>query len=430
MRRVLIIANLFHASPRIIGLVKYLQEFGWKPIILTVPIGVNRDVKPLADYVEVPYNDVLKNMKGFFKNLISGIPKKGQNQIDTDYLNPKLKSTSQQAFVDFLHRLYERIFYYPDAERYWKEPAIKAASKSLESETINAIISSSSPVTCHLIAKELTCKYKLPWIADLRDLWSLNHAYPYGPLRHGLDRRLELKTLSSADVLVTVTPSDSEKMKKLHEKEVVYTITNGFDPDNMSKGKVDLTSKFTITYTGQIYKGKQDPSKLLVALRDLIYDGTMNPDDVEVRFYGTEYRSLTEDIKEYDLSNIIKTYGKVPRQISFEKQRESQMLLFLNWEDQLEKGVYSLKIFEYLAAQRPIIATGGFGGDVVEKLIEETKAGVYCKDVENIRIALSEMYSEYKHKGKTRYNGDIEKINKYSYREMARKFAEILDRVT
>lgn len=41
MKKVLIVANLFHASPRIPGLAKYLPEFGWQPIILTTPIDEN-----------------------------------------------------------------------------------------------------------------------------------------------------------------------------------------------------------------------------------------------------------------------------------------------------------------------------------------------------------------------------------------------------
>ena len=32
---------MYHASPRIPGLVKYLPEFGWEGIVLTVPIGEN-----------------------------------------------------------------------------------------------------------------------------------------------------------------------------------------------------------------------------------------------------------------------------------------------------------------------------------------------------------------------------------------------------
>jgi hypothetical protein len=199
----------------------------------------------------------------------------------------------------------------------------------------------------------------------------------------------------------------------------------------MSTGKIDLTSKFTITYTGQIYTGREDPSKLLAALRDLIHDGTMNTDDVEVRFYGPENELLAKEIEEYGLFDIVKQYGIVPREVSFKKQRESQILLLLNWEasweDQREKGWYPLKIFEYLAAQRPILAIGGSGDDVVKELLDETKAGMYAPTVEDIKSILGELYAEYKHKGKIGYNGDIEEINKYSYREMARKFAEVLD---
>ena len=118
------------------------------------------------------------------------------------------------------------------------------------------------------------------------------------------------------------------------------------------------------------------------------------------------------------------------REIAFEKQRESQLLLLLNWEDQQEKGVYPLKVFEYLSAQRPILATGGSGDDVVEELLTETNAGRYASSVEDIKSGLSDLYTEYKLKGKTSYNGDVEKINKYSHREMARKFAEVLDIVS
>jgi hypothetical protein len=52
---------------------------------------------------------------------------------------------------------------------------------------------------------------------------------------------------------------------------------------------------------------------------------------------------------------------------------------------------------------------------------------MYCKTVEDVKSTIRELYSEYKHKGEITYNGDIEKINKYSYREKARKFAVVLD---
>jgi glycosyltransferase involved in cell wall biosynthesis len=191
-----------------------------------------------------------------------------------------------------------------------------------------------------------------------------------------------------------------------------------------------LAAKFTITYTGTIYTGKQDPSKLFTALRDLISGGTIDPKDVEVRFYGYKEGWLAREIEGYGLSGIVKQHGVVPRRIVFGKQKESQLLLLLNWEDPKGKGVYTLKIFEYLAAQRPILATGGSGDDVIKDLLDETKAGMYGSKVEDIKSILSDLYSEYKLKGKISYNGDRAEINKYSYREMAKKFAEILDSLT
>jgi len=264
-------------------------------------------------------------------------------------------------------------------------------------------------------------------VADLRDLWSQNHYYPYGPVRKMIDRRLELKTLSTADALVTVSQPCAEKLRTLHKGKLTYLITNGFDPEKLNDPPAKLTPKFTITYTGTIYTGKQDPSKLFAALQSLISNGTMDSKDIEVRFYGYKEGWLARGVEEYGLSDIVKQYGVVPRRVAFEKQRESQLLLLLNWEDWREKGTYTLKVFEYLAAQRPILATGGSGDDVIERLLNETKAGVHGSRIEDIKSILSDLYSGYKLKGKISYNGDRAKINKYSYREMAKKFAEILD---
>jgi glycosyltransferase involved in cell wall biosynthesis len=421
MKKVLIIAHLRHASPRIPGLAKYLPEFGWKPIIITAHVGEKTD-SPIR-VIETGYRDVL----GVWKKIFRFNPTEDMRK----QVKKRLGVTSKKSVGDFFLTLLGAIINYPDAEKGWKPFAVKAGSELLQNEDIDAIISSSSPVTSHIIAKELKLKYKIPWVADFRDLWTQNHNYGYGPLRKLIDKRLELKTLLPVDALVTVTPLWTEDLRALHKAKKVYTITNGFDPDKMSKGQIDLTSKFTITYTGKVlYTGKQDPSKLFAALHDLISDGTMNKNEVEVRFYGPEEEWLAKEIEEYGLSTNIKQCGMVPRQISFEKQRESQLLFLLNWEDQRGKGWHSLKIFEYMAAQRPILATGGLGNDAIKELLDETKAGIYCKTIEDIKSSLRELYTGYKLKGKISYNGDMAKINKYSHREMARKFAEVLDTQT
>ena len=429
MKKVLIIAHLLRASPRIPGLAKYLPESGWKPIVLTPAIEKDQNLRfgPSRDFVESGIRIVETQYADTFDSLL--IKKFGLNPVEgiEGHLKKRIGVTSKKSFVDFFLTLGREILWYPDRDKGWRKFAVKAGSELLQNEDIEAIISSSPPVTSHIIAKELKNRYEIPWVADLRDLWSQNLNYTYGRLRKMIDKRLELKTLLPADALVTVSQPLAEQLQMLHKGKATYAITNGFDPDKMSDGQGGLTSKFTITYTGQIYTAKQDPLKLLGALRDLISDGTMNPEDVEVRFYGPKYGWLAKEIEEYGLSNIVKQYGMIPHEVAFEKQRESQLLLLLNWEDEGGKGVYTLKIFEYLAAQRPILATGGSGEGVIKELLDETKAGVYAPTVEDIKHILRGIYLEYKSKGEISYRGNIERINKYSYREMAKKFAEVLD---
>ncbi|MFH1031502.1 MAG: glycosyltransferase [Chloroflexota bacterium] len=342
-------------------------------------------------------------------------------------IKSKIGLSSYASLIDFFFTLAGAIVNYPCPDKNWKPFAIRAGDELLRQEKIDAIISSSPPVTSHLIASELRRRYKIPWIADLRDLWSQNHNYSYGPLRKAFDRRLERKIFSATDALITVSQQWAEKLEALHKGKMICTITHGFDPKEINIPPVQLTPKFTITYTGSIYTGKQDPTKLLVALNALISDGVMQPGDIEVSFYGSKVDWLDNEIERRGLSRIAKQYGGVPREVALQKQRQSQLLLLLDWDSKEETGVYTGKIYEYLAARRPILAIGGSINSVVHTLLIETKAGVHAPSVDDIKNILRNLYLEYKAKGEAVYQGIDAEVNKYSHREMARKFADILD---
>ncbi|MFC2046722.1 glycosyltransferase [Chloroflexota bacterium] len=415
MKKLLIIVHLPRTSPRIDGLVKNLPEFGWEPIILT---GVTSKYASLPTrIVETPY----RNSLGFLGRLLKLDPEKDAMQ----QIKNRFGIISKGSPGDFFLSLGGEIINYPCPDKNWKPFALKAAHEILQKENIGAVISSSPPVTSHLISSELKADHKIPWIADIRDLWSQNHNYRYSPLRRALDRRIELKTLSKANALITVSEPWGEKLRTLHKGKSVYVITHGFDPAEVNIPPAKLTAKFTITYTGSLYKGAHDPSKLLIALRDLISEGGIDPDDIETRFYGYKHVWLDKEIKHCGLSGLVKQYGQVPRDVALQKQRESQLLLRLSWEGR-EKAGYAGKLFEYLAAQRPILATG-LGNDMTKELLDETKAGIYSPTVEDIKNTLRELYQEYRFRGEVAYKGDESKINRYTHREMARKFCEILD---
>jgi len=429
MKKVLIVTNFFHSSPRIPGLVKYLPEFGWEPIILVPPLGekkgeilssINIDHCSSVSIVETDYSYGVRAAKR-----LAGLD---LNEGFGTQISNRMRISPDSSLYKYFTSLYWTIFgliHYPDIERAWKPYAIQKAQEILENKDVDAIISSSSPVITHLIAHELKEKYDIKWIAELRDLWSQNHNYSYGRLRHYLDKRLEVHTLANADVLVTVSSVWVEKLRCLHRKNRVYSIPNGYDPDTIHT-HTTLSTSFSITYTGQIYPKKQDVKKFFVALKELIDEGIINTSDVSVRFFGAYSEPLGREIRDSGLEEVAKQCGRISRSESIRKQQESQVLLLLNWEDKMETGCYPLKIFEYLAAHRPILATGGSGKDVVDELLEETDASINATSVGAIKSAMAKYYAEFKENKCVEYKGKDIPINQYSYREMARKYAAIL----
>ena len=159
---------------------------------------------------------------------------------------------------------------------------------------------------------------------------------------------------------------------------------------------------------------------LFEALKNLISDGVIDPERVEVRFYGSQDPWLFDEIRNANLDGIVKVFGSVPRDQALQRQRESQLLLLLLWNNPQEKGVYTGKVFEYLAAGRPIIALGGPNESVVKDLLNETQAGHYILSLEDLEIVLSKYYSEYVRTGAIPRTKESA-IMKYSHLEMAKK---------
>ncbi len=422
-RRVLVITYYFPprsgiGSLRLRGLAKYLPEFRWEPIILTPALPSSPDER--FRVVQTPYPG---DVSARFKKILHLNQNKGfQEQVGIPLSIREGKRSFTVSAITFV----KSMIAYPDDQKSWYSFAVKTGTELLQKGDINALLSSSSPVITHLIGAELKKRFHIPWVADLRDLWTQNPYYPYGLVRKWFEKRLELSTFAHADALITTSEPWAEELKSLHSNKKVMAILNGFDPDEMRSASV--TKKFTITHTGQLYQGKRDPTLLLSVLHELITEGLINPDIIHVQFFGPAEHWLEQAIRKYGLEGIAKQHGVIDREIALTKQRESQILLLLNWDNPREQGTYTGKVFEYLAASRPILAVGGPKG-VVSELLEQTKVGVHVKNATELKRLLHEWYMEYLVKGQVSYKGEKEKIIKYSHIEMAKRFAEILNEV-
>lgn len=413
MKNILIVASLY-GSKRVLGLAKCLPEFGWSPTIITPPMQwqptiISGQLPSIegVQIIETGHGGIKKQLHQAGLSL-----RKIQNHI-----------------LGKMLRLGGSVVNYPDSYSEWYRFALQTGREVLDKGDIEAIMSI-CPVTSHIVACQLKKEYPdVKWICDLPDLWSQNHNYGYGKWRRRMDTKLELKTLAGADVLTTSSEPRAEQLRELHKGKQVVGITLGYDEREYGTGDVELdvelTKKFTITYTGLIYPKRQNPMILLTALSSLIKQNKIDSHDCFVVFCGEALSWLASTIIKLGLQDIALQFGRVPHRDAVIAQKKAQLLWLLDWDDPDELGVHPGKIFEYLGARRPILATGGIKGNVVNKLIQETCSGYHAVDVGEVEQVLLKCYSEWKQTGRVEYHGVGQE--KYTWREMTRKYVELLE---
>jgi len=403
---------------RLQGLAKYVPQFGWSPIVLTPILPDNPN--PKFKVIQTPYEDIVAKWKQRFKLN----PKQSLNA----QFNIKIQK-KHSSVIDWFAFLPNELITYPDAQIGWYNYGIDVGNKIIQNEQIDAIISSSPPITTHLIAKTLSEKYQIPWIADFRDLWTQNHYHSHTKIRQYFEKKLELKTLSQASAITTTTRPFADKLSELHKNKPIYSIPNGFDPDIINPG-IDLDDKFLITYTGNLYQGKRDPLPLFNVIEDLLNQGIINRDILKIDFFGQPEDWLLDEINRHKLQNIVTLRGQLQHDSIIDEQRKAQLLLLLTWDHPEERRVCPGKIFEYLAARRPILSIGNTNGGVVNDLLKQTNAGVHVQTETELWEYLFKAYQEYKELGAVQYQGIDAEIMKFSHLEMAKKFADVMKETT
>jgi len=310
----------------------------------------------------------------------------------------------------------------------WVPFAMAAVSEMKPSLKFDAIVTTSPPESCHLIGSRVKKALNCPWVADFRDLWTQDLTKHYGPIRKFVESRLERRTLCSADALVTLSGPWAEKLKQRYPHIPIYSIANAFDPDEFSSNGEALTDSFSITYTGQLYSGKRDPTPLLEVLGELLQANIIPRQRVRIRFYGPIEPWLYTQVQQHRLDDVVEIHATVGREQVLKRQAESQLLLLLGWNDPKDEGQHTGKIFEYFGAKRPILAIGGCQG-VMTELLKETRAGIHTLSRAQLREFLIDAYTSFQRDGRVCYQGDQQAINRHTHREMASKFALLLDRV-
>jgi glycosyltransferase involved in cell wall biosynthesis len=291
--------------------------------------------------------------------------------------------------------LFGRRLLVPDENVGWNLTATPAAIRIARSEGIDVVLTTSPPPSVHLVGSAVKAATGAKWVADLRDS---PLAHPHRRSESRLVRAKE-KTAqvvarlmaSKADAIVAAADAIADEARALDPKGRVVTIANGCDFDDFAGLEYRRTDRFRLTHAGSFF-GKRDPRPFLQALAD------SGLEDVTVRFVGDFRSSDREFVENLGVADRVELVPYVPRRTSLALQRDSDALLLLIPEaGGRGRGVLSGKVFEYLAAERPILAVVPPDG-AAAALIRETGTGVVAApdDVGAIRDALVSLHGRWR----------------------------------
>ncbi len=253
----------------------------------------------------------------------------------------------------------------PDPSSPWLLTAVPTAIRIVRRYGIEAVITSSPPGSVNLLGAAVKRATGIRWVADLRDSL-ISHPHRRQDVRG--ERRVAKLVARYADAIVCVAPAAVEEMRALSPRGPVELIDHGADFDDFDGLEYTRGDRFRITHTGTIF-GRRDPKPFLRALAQV--DG-----DVVARFVGDFREADREVIAELGLADRVELVPYLPRREALALQRDSDALLLLVPAGEGRgRFVVTTKIFEYLAAGRPILGAVPEDG-AAAALLRETGAGV------------------------------------------------------
>jgi glycosyltransferase involved in cell wall biosynthesis len=310
---------------------------------------------------------------------------------------------------------------WPDEMAGWVPGATWQALKAARRYRPDVLYSTSSPVSAHLVALIVSRITGIPWVADFRDGWTRNpQPEPPPRLLAGMSAGLERLVVRHAKYVVVVDESVELVGIEPGDPRLVL-IRNGVDPEDLPATPPTVRGEqFRLSYIGALY-GERHAAPVFAALRALVERGVIDPRDLDVRIVG--HASLEDDA---NLARLPVTLtGYVDHATAISEMRSADVLLF--YAPALNRGP-SGKIYEYLAAGRPILCVAG-SDNFAFALVQELDAGLCAEpdDVSSIEAAIETLYRTWT-QGTLAVAPQVrdEALRRFSREALARQLAGVL----
>ena len=393
---------------------KYLPEFGWQPVVYTPenPEQLARDESLLKDIPACA--EVIKTRisepYAIYRRLTGG--KAGQ---EVNPVNAQRKSWKQRLSLWIRGNCF-----IPDPRVGWVRPSVRFLKKYLREHPVDAVVTTGPPQSVHLIGLRLKKELGLRWIADFRDPWTEMFYYKHLGLSAAADRRhrrLEQAVLDGADKIISVSPPVAADFQA-RTKTPVVLITNGFDESDFRSSEVNTPQRpraeIRLVHTG-LFAADGNPLNLWDALAERCAADADFRARLQIRLAGKVDAAITDAIRARGLGDNLVELGYLPHDETVREQRAADILLLpLRREPEYAK-VLPGKIFEYLAARRPVLGIGQEDGAAASVLRDAAAGEMFDWDKKEELLA----FLDAEHP-------QTAGIEKYTRRALTERLAEVL----
>ena len=319
----------------------------------------------------------------------------------------------------------------PEPEVLWYPFALRAATRVVRRFGIDTVMVTAPPFSAFLVGNTLKRRFHhLKYVADFRDEWLSFYIkdFEYQSGEHARRRATEIEraTVESADLVVAVAATSLKTIRgrypELPESKFLC-ISNGFDPEAFSgfDPRPNAAKNLIVTHVGTAYK-TSSPQFYLDAVDAL-------PEEVRKRI-ETRFIGRITDAERQQFENRksnTRLLGFMPQNEALGSMEDTDCLLVTMTNDISLPG----KLYEYMAARKPVIALSPKGGEV-DRFIEETGAG-WCidyRDKDGIQSLLTQLCRQKAETGVCEKRiADDETIQRFARPRLVSDYAEAMVRL-